>query len=614
MLLNRDDLIKARAGYKKALDAQKKKILVCAGTGCVAGGALEIHAELIRLIEASGAVCQVSLEKEPHSGVVGVKKSGCHGFCEMGPLVRIEPQGWLYIKVQPQDCAQIIEESILGERLVERLAYKADDRIYPTQEEIPFYKKQTRLVLDHCGHIDATSIREYLAIGGYAALEKALFDMSADEIVKEIEESNLRGRGGGGYPAGRKWAQVSRQKSPVKYIVCNGDEGDPGAFMDRMLLESFPFRVLEGMLIAAYAMGIEVGILYIRAEYPHAVASIRKAIEIVKSEGLLGSMRLRIARGAGAFVCGEETALINSLEGHRGIPRVRPPYPAEAGLWGKPTCVNNVETFALIPWIVRNGADAFAAIGSKGSKGTKVFALAGAVRRGGLIEVPMGTTIRQIVEEIGGGVGEGRTFKAVLVGGPSGGCVPASMADTPVDYEALQSAGAIMGSGGMVVLDDRSCMVDLARFFIRFTQNESCGKCTMCRVGTRRMLEILDRICEGHGTADDLDRLETLAEAITQGSLCGLGQTAPNPVLSTLRHFRSEYEAHLEGRCPAGRCMKLIRYRVNDRCIGCTRCAQVCPVDAIEMRPHERHVIDDVKCVRCDVCRVDCPEEAIVVE
>jgi len=384
--------------------------------------------------------------------------------------------------------------------------------------------------------------------------------------------------------------------------------------MDRMLLESFPFRVLEGMLIAAFAMGIEDGILYIRAEYPHAVASIRKAIQILESEGLLGSVRLRIVRGAGAFVCGEETALISSLEGHRGTPRVKPPFPAESGLWGKPTCVNNVETFALLPWIFRNGADRFAAIGSNSSKGTKVFALAGAIRRGGLIEVPMGTTIRQIVEEIGGGVGEGRTFKAVLIGGPSGGCVPASLADTPVDYEALQSVGAIMGSGGMVVLDDRSCMVDVARFFMSFTQNESCGKCTMCRVGTRRMKEILDRICEGRGESGDLEHLETLATAVTQGSICGLGQTAPNPVLSTLRHFRSEYEAHLEGRCPAGRCMKLIRYRVNEKCIGCTRCAQVCPVDAIQLRPHERHQIDTVKCVRCDMCRQSCPEEAIVIE
>ena len=384
--------------------------------------------------------------------------------------------------------------------------------------------------------------------------------------------------------------------------------------MDRMLLESFPFRVLEGMLIAAFAMGIEEGILYIRAEYPHAVASINKAISVLEAEGLLGPVRLRVVRGAGAFVCGEETALIQSIEGHRGIPRLRPPYPAQSGLWGKPTCVNNVETFALLPWIVRHGPEAFAAIGSGTSKGTKVFALAGDVRRGGLIEVPMGTTIRQIVEQIGGGVAEGRKFKAVLVGGPSGGCVPASLADTPVDYEALHSVGAIMGSGGLVVLDDRACMVDVARFFMSFTQNESCGKCTMCRVGTRRMKEILDRICEGRGESEDITRLEELAEAVAQGSLCGLGQTAPNPVLSTLRYFRSEYEAHLQGRCPAGRCVKLIRYTVTDKCIGCTRCAQVCPVDAIAMRPHERHVIDMDRCVLCDVCRSECPEEAIVVE
>jgi NADH-quinone oxidoreductase subunit F len=368
------------------------------------------------------------------------------------------------------------------------------------------------------------------------------------------------------------------------------------------------------MLIAAFAMGIQEGILYIRAEYPHAVRSIRKAIAVLEQAQLLGGVSLRVVRGAGAFVCGEETALINSLEGHRGIPRVRPPYPAESGLWGKPTCVNNVETFSLLPWILRNGAEAFASIGSETSKGTKVFALAGSVQRGGLIEVPMGTTIRQIVEEIGGGVAPGRQFKAVLIGGPSGGCVPASLADTPVDYQALQAVGAIVGSGGMVVLDDRSCMVDVARFFMSFTQNESCGKCTMCRVGTRRMKEILDRLCDGKGEEGDLETLETLGAAVANGSLCGLGQTAPNPVLTTLRYFRAEYEAHLQGRCPAGRCLPLIQYRVTEKCIGCTRCAQVCPVDAIPMQPHARHSIDMDRCVKCDVCRVECPEEAIVIE
>jgi NADH-quinone oxidoreductase subunit F len=477
-----------------------------------------------------------------------------------------------------------------------------------------FIRPQFRIAMEGNGVTAPLDLDAYRAGGGFEALRAVREGGNPEAVVATVLQSGLRGRGGAGFPTGRKWRAVRDAKGSPKTLICNGDEGDPGAFMDRMLLESFPFRVLEGMLIAAYAMGIEEGILYIRAEYPHAVASIRKAIQILEDAELLGPVNLKVVRGAGAFVCGEETALISSLEGHRGTPRVRPPFPAESGLWGKPTCVNNVETFALLPWLLRNGSDAFAAIGSKTSKGTKVFALAGAVRRGGLIEVPMGTTIRQIVEEIGGGVGEGRTFKAVLVGGPSGGCVPASLSETPVDYEALQSVGAIMGSGGMVVLDDHSCMVDVARFFIRFTQSESCGKCTMCRVGTRRMMEILDRICEGNGVEGDLETLETLASAVTQGSLCGLGQTAPNPVLSTLRHFRSEYEAHLQGRCPAGRCVKLIRYRVNDRCIGCTRCAQVCPVDAIPMRPHQLHVIDNEKCVQCDMCRQDCPEEAIVVE
>ncbi|MDR3689712.1 MAG: NAD(P)H-dependent oxidoreductase subunit E [Fimbriimonas sp.] len=596
------------------------KLRIATDSCCAACGSVEVR----RSLE----------EAAQRYGLLGaVETVSCTGICHQMPMCEVvDPAGGSvrYTQIKAEEADAIVRRHLrsgIGGRLKSGISGLLDWFVDPNGNEglesrvdprdpmlCEFLHPQLRIAMEGNGVTAPLDLDAYRAQGGFQALEAVRASGDPNAVIDAVFKSGIRGRGGAGFPTGRKWRMVRDAKGLPKTLICNGDEGDPGAFMDRMLLESFPFRVLEGMLIAAYAMGIEVGILYIRAEYPHAVASIRKAIEIVKSEGLLGSMRLRIARGAGAFVCGEETALINSLEGHRGIPRVRPPYPAEAGLWGKPTCVNNVETFALIPWIVRNGADAFAAIGSKGSKGTKVFALAGAVRRGGLIEVPMGTTIRQIVEEIGGGVGEGRTFKAVLVGGPSGGCVPASMADTPVDYEALQSAGAIMGSGGMVVLDDRSCMVDLARFFIRFTQNESCGKCTMCRVGTRRMLEILDRICEGHGTADDLDRLETLAEAITQGSLCGLGQTAPNPVLSTLRHFRSEYEAHLEGRCPAGRCMKLIRYRVNDRCIGCTRCAQVCPVDAIEMRPHERHVIDDVKCVRCDVCRVDCPEEAIVVE
>jgi NADH:ubiquinone oxidoreductase subunit F (NADH-binding)/NADH:ubiquinone oxidoreductase subunit E len=598
----------------------KVKLRIATDSCCAACGSLEVRREL----EAAAS----------RFGLNGtIETVSCTGICHQMPMCEVvDPDlGTVrYSNLVAGDAEAVVRRHLrsgIAGRLkaglvgmFDRIADPGIDEPLQARQDprdpmlCEFIRPQFRIAMEGNGVTAPLDLDAYRAGGGFEALRAVREGGNPEAVVATVLQSGLRGRGGAGFPTGRKWRAVRDAKGSPKTLICNGDEGDPGAFMDRMLLESFPFRVLEGMLIAAYAMGIEEGILYIRAEYPHAVASIRKAIQILEDAELLGPVNLKVVRGAGAFVCGEETALISSLEGHRGTPRVRPPFPAESGLWGKPTCVNNVETFALLPWLLRNGSDAFAAIGSKTSKGTKVFALAGAVRRGGLIEVPMGTTIRQIVEEIGGGVGEGRTFKAVLVGGPSGGCVPASLSETPVDYEALQSVGAIMGSGGMVVLDDHSCMVDVARFFIRFTQSESCGKCTMCRVGTRRMMEILDRICEGNGVEGDLETLETLASAVTQGSLCGLGQTAPNPVLSTLRHFRSEYEAHLQGRCPAGRCVKLIRYRVNDRCIGCTRCAQVCPVDAIPMRPHQLHVIDNEKCVQCDMCRQDCPEEAIVVE
>ncbi len=446
--------------------------------------------------------------------------------------------------------------------------------------------------------------------------------LGPEGVLEALVSSGLRGRGGAGFPTGVKFSLAHDAQDEIKYIICNGDEGDPGAFMDRMLLESYPYRVLEGMIISAYAVGAHEGFLYVRAEYRLAVQRLREAIRRCEERGLLGEdilgsgfdLRLRVWEGAGAFVCGEETALIASLEGRRGHPHLRPPYPAEEGLWGRPTAISNVETYASIPYIIRVGPEAFAAIGTAHSKGTKVFALAGKVARGGLIEVPMGVTLRQIVEEIGGGVAEGRRFKAVQIGGPSGGCLPAELSDTPVDYEALTSAGAIMGSGGLVVLDDRDCMVDIARYFLEFTQRESCGKCTFCRLGTHRMLEILERLCTGHGRPDDLHRLEDLARAVRGASLCGLGRTAPNPVLTTLRYFREEYEAHVQGRCPAKHCRALIGYRISDKCIGCTKCAQQCPAEAIALTPFERHVIDQQKCTRCDTCRTVCPVEAVEVE
>ena len=442
-----------------------------------------------------------------------------------------------------------------------------------------------------------------------------------DEIISSIEKSGLRGRGGAGFPTGQKWRVVSQQANPTKYVICNGDEGDPGAFMDRMILESFPFRVIEGLMIAAMAVGASEGIFYIRHEYPLAVKRVRAAIVELEKRGWLGEkllgvggpFKLSVFEGAGAFVCGEETALIASVEGQRGMPKLRPPFPAQEGLWGKPTLINNVETLAMVPWILRNGAEKFAAIGTAKSKGTKVFALAGKIKRGGLIEIPMGTTIREIVEEIGGGVGEGRKFKAVQIGGPSGGCVPARLADTSVDFESLRDIGAIMGSGGLVVLDDTSCMVDIARYFLQFTQDQSCGKCTFCRIGTKRMLDLLDRFCTGKANRQHLEELERLAHHVGPGSLCGLGKTAPNPVLTTLKYFRDEYEAHLQGRCPAKKCSALIHYTINTDCTGCTICAQHCPVDAIPMTPYQQHVIDDAKCTRCDTCKRVCPEEAVEV-
>ena len=502
--------------------------------------------------------------------------------------------------------------------------------------------------MEHYGRLDPLDLEEYLAHDGFAALARCLRArnseagevsgripktsgvglprseqslLSPEQIINTIETSGLRGRGGAGFPTGQKWRMVRQQTAETKYVICNGDEGDPGAFMDRMILESFPYRVIEGLAIAAVAVGAHEAIFYVRHEYPQALRRVKAALAECERRGWLGDrrlgsdypLRISIKEGAGAFVCGEETALIASVEGRRGMPRLRPPFPAQSGLWGKPTLINNVETLAMVPWIIRHGGEKFAAIGTATSKGTKVFSLAGKVQRAGLIEIPMGTTLRQIVEEIGGGVAAGRTFKAVQIGGPSGGCVPARLADTPVDYESLRGVGAIMGSGGMVVLDDTACMVDIARYFLQFTQNQSCGKCTFCRIGTKRMLELLELLCAGKASRMHLEELEELAPQVTQGSLCGLGKTAPNPVLTTLRYFRDEYEAHLQGRCPAGTCKALIQYRVRENCTGCTLCAQHCPVDAIPMTPYARHAIDLDKCTRCDSCRQVCPHGAVEV-
>jgi NADH:ubiquinone oxidoreductase subunit F (NADH-binding) len=485
-----------------------------------------------------------------------------------------------------------------------------------------FLGPQQNIATEYCGVLDPIDIEDYKRRGGFQALKNCLSKLSPDDIIENIRSSGLRGRGGAGFPTGVKWSLVKDNKGEQKYIVCNGDEGDPGAFMDRMLLESYPFRILEGMIIAAYSVGATKGYLYIRAEYPLAIERIKEALKICERSGFLGenildsgfSLTIHIMEGAGAFVCGEETALLSSIEGKRGMPRWRPPYPANKGLWGKPTLVNNAETFSLVPWILRNGVKTFKAYGTEKSRGTKVFALAGKVVRGGLIEVPMGISIQQIVYDIGGGIADNKKFKAVQIGGPSGGCVPAELAHTAVDYEALVNVGAMMGSGGLLVMDETDCMVDIARYFLSFTQDQSCGKCTFCRVGTRRMLDILERTCEGKATLKDLKSLENLAEKTKVGSLCGLGKTAPNPVLSTLKYFHEEYMAHINGKCPSKKCKALITYSVTDNCIGCTLCAQHCPADAIQATPYQKHQIDTEKCTKCDTCKQVCPENAISIE
>jgi len=621
MIKARPELTLLRQELKASLDKQTKKILVCAGTGCIAGGSLDIYEKLINLMKEKNLPYTVELGTNLEIGPnVGIKKSGCHGFCEMGPLVRIEPQGWLYCKVKLEDCDDIVEKTIENGELVERLAYTKNDQVYPKQEEIPFYKKQTRVVLEHCGHINADSINEYIAEGGYPAFEKALFEMSGAEIVGCIKDSGLRGRGGAGFPAGIKWETVSKIEAENKYILCNGDEGDPGAFMDRSIMEGDPHRVIEGMLIAGVATGAHEGYIYVRAEYPMAVNRLKNAIAQAEAMGILGenilgtdfSFNLHVNTGAGAFVCGEETALIASIEGERGFPRVRPPLTVVKGLFGCPTVPNNVETYANVPSIIKNGSDWFKGIGNANNTGTKAFALTGNIENTGLIEVPMGTTLREIIYDIGGGCRGGADFKAVQIGGPSGGCLTKEHLDMAIDYDSLKAAGAMIGSGGLVVMDEHTCMVEVARFFMNFTQNESCGKCVPCREGTKRMLEILERIVEGKGVPSDIDTLSELADMIISTALCGLGKTAPNPVRSTLKYFKDEYVAHINGTCPTGNCKKLKKISIDPAlCKGCSKCSKVCPVGAISGKVKTPFVIDQDKCIKCEACLNSCPFHAI---
>ena len=628
--LTRDQLKVRQMKAKRALEAQRRQVLICAGTGCIAGGSLNIYERMKEECQRRGLNVHVGLLREDEtpetkSDDINLKRSGCHGFCEMGPLLRIDPEGLLYIKVKVEDCEEIIEGSILKDEIVERLVYQDQSlKSYPRQEDIPFYKKQTRVALEYCGHINAESVREYIAVGGYSAVAKALFDMTPQQIVDEISDSSLRGRGGGGFPTGRKWAQVLRQPEEIKYVVCNGDEGDPGAFMDRSVMEGDPHRMIEGMMLAAYAVQAQEGYIYVRAEYPLAVRRLQIAIAQAEEKGLLGdnilgtgfSFRLHINRGAGAFVCGEGSALTASIEGKRGMPRVKPPRTVEQGLWGKPTVLNNVETYANVPMIIKNGAGWYSRIGTPESPGTKAFALTGNVKNTGLIEVPMGITLREIIFDIGGGIKDNKKFKAVQIGGPSGGCLVESQLDSKMDFDSLSKIGAMIGSGGLVVMDEDTCMVEVARFFMNFTQRESCGKCVPCREGTKRMLEILERIVAGNGKMSDLDELEELADMIENTALCGLGKSAPKPVISTIHAFRKEYEEHiLDKKCRAHVCSGLRVFKIDpEKCKGCSKCARNCPVNAISGKVKSPFVIDNEKCVKCGSCMDNCAFGAIYTE
>ena len=604
--------------------AKKKRVLVCGGLGCLAKGAQKVFDLLVERLAIEKLDIQVEkLEEELHHPV----KTGCMGLCEAGPLVMIEPQGILYLRVKPEDVAEIVEETLKKGEIVERLVYQEEENgrraTWPLMKDVPFYRKQVKVVLRNCGSIDPESLEDYLVRDGYLALAKVITEMSPDEVIGEITKSGLRGRGGGGFPTGRKWQFARVVKADRKYIICNGDEGDPGAFMDRSVMEGDPHSVVEGMAIAGYAIGAQEGYIYVRAEYPLAVRRLKKAIQDARSAGLLGqnilgtsfSFDIVIREGAGAFVCGEETALIASIEGKRGMPNPRPPYPANKGLWGKPTVINNVETLANVPVIILRGAEWFRSFGTLTSPGTKTFALAGKVKNTGLVEVPMGITIRELVFDIGGGIQNDRPFKAIQIGGPSGGCLTETHLDLPIDYDSLCSAGAIMGSGGLIVLDEDTCIVEVARFFMNFTQNESCGKCVPCREGTKHMLSLLQRVVDGKATTEDLELLERTATVVKDASLCGLGKTAPNPVLTTLRYFRDEYLDHVLQRvCPAHVCQAMKEYVIDpEKCRSCGKCARVCPVSCISGRPKVPYLIDQNQCIKCGSCFEACPFDAIMV-
>ena len=615
--------------YKAKLDSVKKRIIICAGTGCVANGSLAVKDAILEELERHGLNVNLDLEKdEVRKDCRYVSKSGCQGFCQMGPLLRIKPDGILYTKVKASDAAEIVNETIIGGNVIERLLYQSpiDGKHYRGDHDIPFYKRQHRIVLANCT-IEPASISEYIAKQGYAAAKKAFTEMTPEDVCKVMEDSGLRGRGGGGFPTGRKWRLTLASKNAVKYVICNGDEGDPGAFMDRSVMEGNPHTVIEGMMIAARAIEATEGYVYVRAEYPLAVERMLAAVKDAERVGILGdnifgsgkSFRIHIMEGAGAFVCGEETALIASIEGKRGMPMPKPPFPAQSGLWGKPTVINNVETLATVAYIIREGAAKFRELGTKTSPGTKTFALTGHVANTGLIEVPFGTTLGEIVNEIGGGVTDDHgkispdNFKSVQIGGPSGGCLTKEMIDLPLDFDSLKSVGAMVGSGGLVVMNQQTCMPAVAKFFMRFTQNESCGKCVPCREGTKQMLALLDDITKGNADENTLALLEETAKAVQMGSLCGLGKTAPNPILSTLRHFRDEYETHVKNkRCPAGQCKALaVPEILADKCRGCTVCAKKCPVGAISGALKQPHKIDVDKCIRCGACKTACKFGAV---